>query len=142
MAEKPTPNWQPLSKLPLIMPMIDGMLEGAQEQYQTLLEARSKPHVLDDYTVGRVRDVYTAQQDDLWLWEEQLRRWQAQTLTATQQQEVARLTEQVARLREVIAAILMLAAELARGTIERVLAKSDLQVGLEFLLGLPLDHDH
>lgn len=46
------------------------MLESAEEQYPTLEEARSRPHMLDDYTVGRVVEVYTAQRDDLWLYEE------------------------------------------------------------------------
>jgi len=38
--------------------MIDGALAETQEQYQTLLEARPRPHVLDDYTVGRVTKVF------------------------------------------------------------------------------------
>ena len=47
---KQQPQWQPLSKLPLIAHHIDGMLESAQEQYQTLLPAKAKPHALDDFT--------------------------------------------------------------------------------------------
>lgn len=76
------PNWQPITQLPLIASLIDGRLESAAEQYQTLQPARTRPHVLDDYTVGRVITVFTTQRDDLWLFEEQLRRWQAQDLTA------------------------------------------------------------
>ncbi len=67
--------WQPTSKVFLIGTMIDGMPEGAQEQYATLLEARPTPHVLDDHIVARVVEVSTAQRDDLWLWDEQLHRW-------------------------------------------------------------------
>ena len=37
MAEQP--DWQPISRLPLIGSMIDGMLQDAEEHYQTLLEA-------------------------------------------------------------------------------------------------------
>ncbi len=44
------------------------------------------------------------------------------------------MTGQLARLRQVIAAILALAGELAGGTIERVLAKDDAELGLEYLL--------
>jgi hypothetical protein len=47
------------------------------------------------------------------------------------------LTEQVGRCRTVIDSILSLAEQLKEGTIEKVLAKSDLEVGLEFLLGVP-----
>jgi len=54
MAAQPatqTPQWQPSGTVFLVGTMIDGMLENAQEQYQTLVEARPKPHVLDDHTV-------------------------------------------------------------------------------------------
>ena len=134
MPKKPTPRWQPISQLPLLAVAIDGMLESAEETYQSLQQARPKPHVLDDYTVGRVIKVHTAQQNDLGLYDEQLQRWKKQTLTDTQRQEVDRLTVQVGRLRQVITAILTLADELKAGTIEQVLGKSDVEVGLEFLL--------
>jgi len=69
MAERP--DWQPISRLPLI----DAMLQDAEEHYQTLLQASPKPHVLDDYIVGRVFEVFGSQKNDVWLFEEQLARW-------------------------------------------------------------------
>ena len=78
MAEQP--NWQPIGRLPLIGSMIDGMLQDAEEHYQTLLQASPKPHVLDDYTVGRVLEVFGSQKNDLWLFEEQLARWKMDKL--------------------------------------------------------------
>jgi len=141
VAEQATPNWQPIDKLPLIAPMIDGMLEAAEEQYPSLQDARSRPYALDDYTVGRVVEVYTAQRNDLWLYEEQLRRWAALTLSTGQRGEVKRLIGQLGRLRAVIDAILTLADELKVDTIERVLSKSDLEIGLEFLTRRPPNED-
>jgi hypothetical protein len=121
------PQWQPIERLPLVASHIDGMLESATEQYETLQLAKPKPFVLDDYTVGRVIDVFTTQQGDLWLFDEQLRRWE-------------RLAGQMLQLHEVIAAILRLAHELKERTIEKVLAKSDVELGLEMLLsGWPTD---
>jgi len=139
MAQEPTPQWQPIDQLPAIASAMAGMLESAEEQYPTLEEAR--PHMLDDYTVSRVVEVYTEQRDDLWLYEEQLRRWHAGTLTAGQRREVERLTGQLGRLRAVIDKILALMDEIKGGTIEQMLAKSDLEVGLEMLLGRPLERD-
>jgi len=136
MAQGPTPQGQPIGKLPVIAYAIDGMLGSAEEQYPTLEEARPQPHMLDDYTVGRVVEVYTEQRNDLWLYEEQLRRWSAQALTAAQRREVERLTGQLGRLRAVIDKILALMDELKGGTIEKMLAKSDLEVGLEMLTRL------
>ncbi|SRR5260370_23935235 len=130
----PTPQWQPISRLSLIAPHIDGMLEAAQEQYQALLPAKSKPHVLDDYTVNRVKKVFTDQQYDLRLFDEQLTRWSKEPLSTQQRKEVERLVGQMKKLHEQITMILALAEQLGKGTIEKVLAKSDAELGLEFLL--------
>ncbi len=134
MTKQPRPEFQPISQLPLIAHVIDSMLESAAETGQALEEARPKPYVLDDATVNRVLRVYTTQQNDLWLYDEQLKRWGALPLTATQRQEVKCLVSQLARLRQVIAANLALANEMKGGTIEQVLGKSDAELGLEFLL--------
>ena len=134
------PQWQPIERLALIASHIDGMLESANEQYETLQLAKPKPFVLDDATVGRVIQVYTTQQDDLWLFDEQLRRWERGTLTDAQRQEVERLAGQMLQLHEVIGAILRLAEQFKERTIEKVLAKSDVELGLETLLsGWPAD---
>lgn len=134
MTKRPRPEFQPISQLPLIAHVLDGMLESATETCQALEEARPKPYVLDDATVNRALQVYTTQQNDLWLYDEQLRRWRTLTLTSVQRQEVERLVSQLARLRQVIASNLALANEMKGGTIEQVLGKSDAELGLEFLL--------
>ncbi len=142
MPEHTTPQWQPSSKVFFVGTMIDGMLRGAQEQYQTLLEARPKPHVLDDFTVGRIIEVFTAQRDDLWLWDEQLKRWAAEPLGALRRREVERLQGQMVALHKVMDEILALADELGRGTIETVLAKDDMELGLEALQRMMGERDH
>jgi hypothetical protein len=140
MAKQPSPQWQPIARLALLATHIDGMLESASEQYETLQLAKPKPFVLDDYTVGRVIEVFTTQQGDLWLFDEQLRRWERGPLTNAQRQEVERLAGQMLQLHEVISAILRLAEQLQERTIEKVLAKSDVELGLDTLLsGWPTD---
>ena len=130
-----TPNWQPISALPMIAFMIDGMLHDTQEQYETLLEARNKPHVLDDYTVDRVHSVFTTQLEYVALYDEQLSRWKNGRLSSDQRQEVERLTRQTEQLRKLCGQILSLAAELKEGTIDRIMEKSDFQLGMEILTG-------
>src|SRR5260370_26695070 len=61
-------------------------------------------------------------------------------MVSGQRHEVDRLTEQVGRCRTVIDSILSLAEQLKEGTIERVLAKSDLELGVEFLLSKGKPH--
>src|SRR2546430_17585264 len=95
------PQWQPITMLPSMATHIDGWLESVQEQYQTLLPAKVRPHALDDYTVNRVKKVFTEQQNDMWLWDEQLKRWKSGNLTETQRKEVERLQGQMGKLREI-----------------------------------------
>ena len=74
MPEKSTPrvNWQPISALPLIGSMIDGLLDEVEKQNANLEAGRAKPYVFDNYTIGRVLEVYSDQAEDLWLYEGQL----------------------------------------------------------------------
>src|SRR5436305_1141701 len=134
MSQQQRPQWQPIGMLPKLAHHIDGMLEADREQYQALLEAKPKPHVLDDYTVDRVIAVFTTQAEDFGLFEEQLRRWNAGPMSSEQRKEVTRLVEQMRLLRENNEAVLQLARELQQGTIEKQLAKSDEQLGFEQIM--------
>jgi signal transduction histidine kinase len=134
LADDPTPNWQPLTALPLIASLIDGELADGQEHHATLLSVRDRPHVLDDATVERSIKLHTEQRDFLGVFAEQLARWRHKQPTDAQRRELDRLEGQLERLRAVLTAILELAKELKQGTIERVLAKSDLELGIEALL--------
>ena len=134
MADDPTPHWQPLTALPLIASLIDGELADGQEHYATLLSVRDRPYVLDDATVQRSIKLHTEQRDFLGVFAEQLSRWRHEHPTDAQRRELDRLEGQLESLRAVLTNILELAEELQQGTIERVLAKSDLELGLEALL--------
>ncbi len=74
---------------------------------------------MDDYTVGRVREVHSSQRDDLWLYEEQLARWDKNGPNEAQRQEIQRLRQPLERLRAALNSTLALADELKEGTIER-----------------------
>ena len=131
----PTPRWRPISDLTIVASILDSMLHDDEGQYRTLLECRPKPYVLDDHTVGRVIQVFTQQKTDLPLYQGQVSHWMAGDLTVSQRREVERLQGCVTKLQELAGSILSLAEELKQGTIESVLRKSDLELGLEFLLG-------
>ncbi len=135
MADEQTPNWQPISFLPKLAEMVDGMLESAEEVYRSLQQAQDRPHVMDDYTIGRVREVHTTQRNDLWLYEEQLSRWQQAEPMPAQHTEIKRLQRQLDQLRSVLTLCLALTEELKEGTIEKVLGKSDIEMAVDFLSG-------
>ncbi len=134
MADDPAPHWQPLTALPLIASLIDGELADGQEHHATLLSVRDRSYVLDDATIERSIKLHTEQRDFLGVFAEQLARWRHEQPTDAQRRELDRLEGRLERLRAVLENILQLAEELKQGTIERVLAKSDLELGLEALL--------
>lgn len=136
MDADPTPRWQPISALPMLAALVEDMLGGAREHYETLGQARARPSMLDDATLDRVVQVYGKTAEDHWLFEEQAARWAKETLTPQQRREVERFGVQVDTLGEVLAAILALAEELRAGAMDRILEKSDLELGLEYLLRL------
>lgn len=127
------PTWLGIEDLGLVASMLGAQVQGAREQHETLLKAR--PYVLDDHTVRRLVQVWGDTRDDLWLYDTQLDRWSAEALTPAQRHEVGRLRLQAAALRESVEAILALSARLKDQTIERLMAKSDLELGVEWLLG-------
>jgi hypothetical protein len=135
VAERPTPNWQPITQLPFIGSMLDDMLPYLRVQYANLLEARERPQVLDDATIARAQKAYGEQLEGLWLFEEQLNRWSQLSLRGAQRREIARLQGQPAAMRKVLTDILALVAELSRGTIEAIMAKSDEELGRDIVLG-------
>ena len=134
MADDPAPHWQPLAALPLIASLIDGELADGQEHQATLLSVRDRPYVLDDATVERSLKLHTEQRDFLGVFAEPLALWRHERPTDAQRRELDRLDGQLERLRAVLSAILALAEEYQQGTIERVLAQSDLELGMEALL--------
>jgi hypothetical protein len=60
-----TPQWQPLSALAQIARDIDEQFANTREQYDTLLEARDRPHGLDDAIVTRFIRLITGQERSL-----------------------------------------------------------------------------
>jgi hypothetical protein len=91
--------------------------------------------VLDDYTVGRIRDAHITQRNDLWLYEEQLSLWQQVEPTPADSAEIKRLQQQLDQLRSVLTVCLALTEELKGSTIEKVLGKSDIEMAVDFLSG-------
>jgi len=128
-------NWQPISQMPLIGGMIDTSLNDTREHLGTLSKAKDRPHVLDDATIDRVEQVHGEQMDYVEIYAQQISRWRNEKPSAAQSRELDRMDEQNQQLRGVTAEVLALASELRKGTIERVLGMSDLELGLQYLLG-------
>ena len=144
MTGRGEPRHQPIGMLPTLARLIDEGLADTSEQYATLLEARPKPWVLDDALINRSKRVNGEALAWCGVYDQQLKRWLGQRLTLAQRREVVRLQGVQRDQRRVLNEILALLDELAANTIDRQLAKSDTQLGLEYLLGFgpPLPPRH
>jgi hypothetical protein len=138
MAKEEPVNWQPISQMPLIASMISTSLVETREHLGTLTKAKDRPHVLDDATIDRVEQVHAEQMEFVTIYTQQISRWRAEKPSPARISELDRMDTQNQQLREVTKAVLDLADDLRQGTIDRVLAMSDFELGLQTLLGTPL----
>jgi hypothetical protein len=81
--------------------------------------------------VDRVKKVFGVQRDDMWLWEENGRRWQALDLDTATRAQVDGYMSLAAQFATTSTEVLALAEGIAGGTINKVMAKSDLELGIE-----------
>ena len=128
-------NWQPIREMPLIASMIDGALDDTREHLKTLAEARTQPHVLDDAILDRTERVHGEQLEFVGIYAQQISRWRAEKPSKDQMRELDRMEAQNGQLRAVTEGVLALAGELRKGTIERIMGMSDVELGLQALLG-------
>lgn len=125
-------TWQKISFLPQIAEMIDGMLDAAKETYEPLCQIK----VHDDFTIKRIFEVTGQQVEDEWMYEEQLKNWlHSPNLETVQRHEILRLQGQMLELKKVNRKILGIAEEHKDKTIEKILGKSDVELGIDFLMG-------
>ena len=127
-------NWQPISQMPLVAAMITDSLNDTREHLGTLVKAKDRPHVLDDATIDRVEQVHTEQMQYINIYTQQIARWRTAKPSAVQAKELDRMEKQNQQLRDVTTDVLALAGELRKGTIDRILGMSDLELGLQTLL--------
>lgn len=129
------PHYQPISELCSLIEFVDEMLIDDEGLAKNLSEAKAKPWTLDDYTIDRVTKVYTERSEILHLFSEQALRWQSQCLPGSDYtQKIGSLVSKLARGEELRIALLSSAQELRKGTINRIMEKDDLELGLEALL--------
>jgi hypothetical protein len=128
MNERGEPNWQPIEMLPVLTNVVAEMLDGAGEHERLLREA--PPYNLDAITLDRVERVYRDGVADHGLYREQLPVGNASIPSRSGWR-----SSPVDALDPAYARVLALVAVRRGDTIEALHAKSDLQIGVEALLG-------
>jgi hypothetical protein len=133
-SKNPNVNWQHLDMLPVFLEITDGQLGEARIQLDNMHAAKTKPHVLDDDTVNRIIDVYTKQNSDLWVQDEQCSKWIQQNPTQSQLQKINDLKLSIAELKKANTKIIEICKDISSKTIDKILDKSDMEVALDFLM--------
>ena len=129
------PNWQPTSMLPVFSELLDGTLESAIDQLESLRPVIDKPHILDSQTVNRIITLYTEQAEDHWFFEEQLIRWKNKSLSEKEEQEINRLMDQLSKIKLTRKKILKLVREIEHNTIDKIMAMDDIELAEAVISG-------
>ena len=116
MTETPTPNWQPLSMLPMLTSLIDAPL--------------------DDATVDRILRAYAQVLEMVDIYRQQLVRWgKDPAADAAARAEIERLAAALPELATLARTIVVGAEEIRIGTIDRIMEMDDVALGLAALTG-------
>ncbi|SPC06646.1 hypothetical protein [Cupriavidus oxalaticus] len=93
--EPQPPAWQPIAALPVILDLAGAQIDEVQATFDALTRCRSRPHVLDDATLARTRQVYGEQRDFLPIQREQVARWRSGPLTPQEREALAHLSARI-----------------------------------------------
>jgi hypothetical protein len=127
---------QPIAHLPLLAELIDAEFNDAQVLLEDLTLALDRPHVLDDASLDRIEHQYGPVLEETvrgFAW--QLERWNRIKRSKAQWTEVSRLERQLQVIADRAEDVLKLTQRLRRGVIERITERSDLELGLDVLVG-------
>ncbi|MGO9546470.1 MAG: hypothetical protein ACLPPF_16955 [Rhodomicrobium sp.] len=125
----------PIDMLPVIREIIDGGLEDITTNLTNIKAIQARPYgTLDEKTAARFISLFTEGLEFIPAFANQLAHWQQTKLTDTQRHEVARLQTQLGPLEAALTEGLAIANEMTERTIEKIMAKSDEQLGLEAVI--------
>jgi len=132
------PRLHPIDMLPVIRDVIDGGLEDITTNLADIKAVQARPYgALDEKTTARFVSLFTEGLEFIPVFADQLAHWQQTKLTKLtepQRHEVARLETQLGPLEAALTEGLAIANEMTERTIEKIMAKSDQQFGLEALI--------
>lgn len=125
----------PIEALSMLSFAIEGALDAAQEQLGNLERAKSKPHVLDDELINRIIDSIKKQNNSLGAEKAVCLHWMRTSLSKSQVKDVERLLSSIHALERVNSQVLFLANHFKDHTLDKILARDDVDLALDFLSG-------
>jgi hypothetical protein len=126
------PRYHTISMLETIAMLIDKQYEHTDEHYNLYIQAKDKPHVLDNATVDRSIMQYEREKEYLEYYNKQLSLWRKEKLTASQDKEVTRLEKQMVENTKLVNDTLKLVKEVRKGTIDEILEMNELELMMKF----------
>jgi len=128
-------RWYPIDKLAMFESMLSESIAYTKEQYALFLQAKDKPHVLDDSLINRGVKVFQDQLEETDYYDKQIARWRKEGLTDVQQARVAQFEVGTNEYRDGSKKALVLLEELGKGTINRIMEMDDAELAFNVLLG-------
>ncbi|MFU7501953.1 MAG: hypothetical protein ACE1S7_00390 [Candidatus Tisiphia sp.] len=135
MTEKQQPIFHPLSMIATISAIVKGMLEASEEQLKNMTTVIDRPHVLDDEIINRSVKLYNKQNTDIEFFLEQCRRWRKDNPSVTTLVEIETIEDNTQKLRNINNQLLVIIDKCKDLTINKILAKDDMELAIEFLTG-------
>lgn len=126
-------RWYPIEQLSMFETLIAEEIEATEESYANFLQVKDKPHVLDDSTIDRAIRLYTERIEFIDHYERQFARWRAERLTPFQQGRLDALAFKTRYHRNKVEELLSLIKKNSKGTINKIMEMSDLELALKVL---------
>jgi 16S rRNA U1498 N3-methylase RsmE len=131
-------NWYPTSEIGYFTGIVREGISITVGQIELFAPAVEQPYRLDDATVDHAVRVYENQREDQVLFRNQAARWAGEVVTTEEKAALATYVAALDELNRLTGDVLAMCSTLSGQTIEKLLVKSDLEVGLE-ALGIPRD---
>ena len=125
--------WYGFDMLSVYLELTRGQLAASKQQLQHLELCENKPHVLDDYIIARIIKLHSEQIEASLSFKEQCNKWREQTSDTQQLADIAEVENNIVALDKTNKQVLDLANRFKNHTIERVLAKNDIELAFDFL---------
>lgn len=128
-------HFQNTDMIPRLLAVTSETLEGSKEQLMNLSAAKEKPYVLDDEIISRSENLYKTQIEDTEFYLSQTKYWKGCRLTEEEWRKVHEIESKTAELLEVNKEILEILQYCKRYTIDKILAKDDMELVIDVLSG-------
>lgn len=125
------PTWRPLDDVAMLTEIARQGVEHASDQHELLTQAG--PYQLNDVTVARMLRVWNETLEWTGVHAEQGARWHQEATDTATEAAVGEYNALVQQERLLVVEILEMAHNLEAVTIEKLMAKSDLEIGLDAL---------